>query len=73
MNFLANKAEYITQKYAAPLSSAPARIMLSFAAMVICLELLILWQIVQPTSLLFREPTQAPRLEEDRVGILKRF
>ncbi|MDP2630764.1 MAG: hypothetical protein Q8P56_05130 [Candidatus Uhrbacteria bacterium] len=73
MNFLANKIEYITREDVTPPSSMPVRIILAFAAMVICLELLILWQIVQPAVLLFREPTQAPRLEEDRVGILKRF
>ncbi|MEK7582520.1 MAG: hypothetical protein AAB452_01520 [Patescibacteria group bacterium] len=73
MNFLANKLEFISSKQVSALDRLSVRIMLGAAGVVIFLEFLILWQFIRPVSLVLGEPTQAPRPEEQRVGILKRF
>ncbi len=73
MNFLVPQLQLMSPKPISRFLSVPVRILLGIATTVIFLEFLVLWQFMQPVSLVIGEPTHAPRPESERSGILKRF
>jgi len=73
MNFLHNKLDLVAHKEVTLSLSSSQRIAFVTAGMIIFLEFLVLWQFMQPISLILSEPTQAPHPIAEREGILKRF
>ena len=73
MNFLVNKLEQAA-RIELPFTLTPqTKAKLIGAVGLMLLELMVLWQLMQPAELIFNQPTDAPRPESERVGVLKRF